>query len=356
VSPTYAGSAPELPGVDQINFLLSSQVPDGCYVPVRVIAGDDVSNEVTIAKASVAGSCAHPLNLSDAELKILDDGGSLAAGTIRFHNDVFGGDLGGYSRVEEAFAAFWDYYAQDIFVLSKALDADRIYFSCQLTGDLLSDPESVSCSRDYDAGGSLTAISQDGRTLDMPGPPSQFCRIYGNGIDDSITYGTRAQLRPPFFSAGNWSVQGHGGVSLRSFEHAFSLPHDVNWTNQESTQILPRDQDVPITWDPQGYSAEDAMVVTIRSDEPALISATGKFYGMVCRSPAQAGRLVLPKDLMRQIEPTASYPALSGRTIQLEIIPRPSKRVVFRIPIVSGGQAPIAIEYSTTQSGFVWIP
>jgi hypothetical protein len=363
IVPIYAGGAPGLPGLDQINFPVSSEIPDGCYVPVRIVTGDGVSNEVTIAKASFPGSCTHPLQLSESDLQALDRGGTLLAGTVRFHNDVFqlGGYLPdlGYNRVEEMFAAFWAHSAQDVFLLSQSLPADAQYFGCELTRDnVYTDPESVSCSSsdDYDAGPSLSITGRDGRTLEMPGPPSRFCRTYGNRLDDSITYDTMAQLPPPFLNQGDWTLVGPGGRTINAFRQSFTLPPVIRWTNRDSVRVLERDHDVPIAWEPEGYNATDSMVVTISTGGFPVPTSPGKVFGLVCRAPALAGMVTIPADLLRQIEPTSSpYPYPDNRILRLEIVPRPTNRVTFTLSSPGSTRAPAVIDYSVTQTGFVWI-
>jgi len=52
----YAGRSSCCSGVDQINVRIPDDAPLGCYVPLRIKAGNTVSNHVTIAIASSAGS------------------------------------------------------------------------------------------------------------------------------------------------------------------------------------------------------------------------------------------------------------------------------------------------------------
>ncbi|MEJ1938283.1 hypothetical protein WDZ92_49445, partial [Nostoc sp. NIES-2111] len=63
----YAGRSPCCAGLDQIDIRIPDDAPLGCYVPLRVRAGNGVSNSVTIAisSASTAGpalACTDTLN------------------------------------------------------------------------------------------------------------------------------------------------------------------------------------------------------------------------------------------------------------------------------------------------------
>jgi len=76
----YAGPAPGLPGIDQINFTIPDGVTNGCYVPLQIEVQGIMSNLVTIAKADTAGACTHPLGLPEATLAALDAGQSILVG------------------------------------------------------------------------------------------------------------------------------------------------------------------------------------------------------------------------------------------------------------------------------------
>src|SRR5207253_5782526 len=62
---SYAGRAPQFPGEDQINFVVPSNVPVGCYVPASVTASGQVSQDVVLSIAPAGASvCVHPFGLS----------------------------------------------------------------------------------------------------------------------------------------------------------------------------------------------------------------------------------------------------------------------------------------------------
>lgn len=59
----YAGRAPCCAGVDQFVFEIPADAPHGCYVPLRVrVAGEAVSNTVTMAIESDQQRCSEPEN------------------------------------------------------------------------------------------------------------------------------------------------------------------------------------------------------------------------------------------------------------------------------------------------------
>lgn len=86
VKPLYAGRAPGLPGVDQINFIVPEGLQQGCYVPVAVETKWSLGKEVTMAVAS-GDICVSEFGLSREALSRLDAGGSVT-GAILILNSV----------------------------------------------------------------------------------------------------------------------------------------------------------------------------------------------------------------------------------------------------------------------------
>jgi len=82
VTPLYAGRAPGLPGVDQINFTIPPDVRVGCFVPLRIATGSAASGGTTMSiTAPSAGPsvCSSEFQLSPAALASLDSRGVVRA-------------------------------------------------------------------------------------------------------------------------------------------------------------------------------------------------------------------------------------------------------------------------------------
>ena len=92
VRPFYAGPAPGMPGVDQINLTLPAEgLPEGCLLRVTVTSGSIVGGNGTIAIADGDGPCVHPWGLTEAQLRLLDEGGRIPAATLSLHDQEFPG-------------------------------------------------------------------------------------------------------------------------------------------------------------------------------------------------------------------------------------------------------------------------
>lgn len=84
VKPLYAGRAPTLFGVDQINFSLPTGTPEGCYVPLQVVTGAAFSSPTTISVSSHASACPSELGLPADTLEALDLGGTIVVDVLNF--------------------------------------------------------------------------------------------------------------------------------------------------------------------------------------------------------------------------------------------------------------------------------
>ena len=84
LNPTYAGRAPQLPGVDEIKFQIPSDAStaDGCFVPIAIEINGALSNFGTIAKATGTEACPAPLGLSKSAIARLAGGGSVSLGLL----------------------------------------------------------------------------------------------------------------------------------------------------------------------------------------------------------------------------------------------------------------------------------
>lgn len=88
VRPLYAGPAPGLPGVDQINFAIPAGVAERCFVPLLVRTAGRDGNSVTLAVAATEPSCKSEFGLGVPALETLDRGGVVRGAVLRFLSDT----------------------------------------------------------------------------------------------------------------------------------------------------------------------------------------------------------------------------------------------------------------------------
>jgi uncharacterized protein (TIGR03437 family) len=82
VKPFYAGRAPTLPGVDQINFYLPDTVLSRCFVPLTVAVGPVSSGPLTFSAGTPGAMCTSELGLSSDLLERLDQGGTVRVAAL----------------------------------------------------------------------------------------------------------------------------------------------------------------------------------------------------------------------------------------------------------------------------------
>jgi uncharacterized protein (TIGR03437 family) len=327
IAPSYAGPAPALPGVDQINFQIpDSGTLDGCYVSVIVKTGDIMSNEATIAKASQPGLCDHPFRLSAADMATLDSGRQILFGEVHLQSD--GPPLPGLVPAlgySPAAAQFLPRNALDIGLLAQPLTVDDSYFVCRPSPTLLIGLiAGVTFLGPIDAGASLTlagpgraaALSGNGPIYDMSGDP------LGTPPSD-----------PPFLVPGTWHIEGPGGKTIGPFQADLVLPPAVRWTNRDNLTTIDRGQDQVVTWDPTGYT--DADVTAVNLSVPSA--------QVFCRAPATTGTLTIPSSLLETLP-------LGSASLRLGIAPRPNRRTLFSLPLTDGSAAQAFFDYSFSET------
>jgi uncharacterized protein (TIGR03437 family) len=328
VPASFAGTAPGLAGMDQINFQLPGDFPAGCYTPVFVTAGSSVSNTVTIA-TSKGGPCAHPLGLSAGQMKALDNGSGIRLGTISFYANVIAPQPGvpdAYTRSESIQASFDVQDAYFVFLISQTLDGGP---GCSLGNPLETYALFVAGGRTPPAGPTLTATDSSGNALSLTADPFGY---YSTQLTAPPTAATSAQLSPPVLSPGPWQINVPGGPVIGAFQQSYTLPPQIRWMNRESLATISRSADVPVIWNPQGYSTDDVVTAIL----PSGIGA------VTCTAPAASGQLTVPASLLQQIPPSeASH---SG---YIMVIVEPKNPTIFGIPVIGSLDAPLLFKYSS---------
>lgn len=116
--PFYAGRAPGLPGVDQINVVMPQGVEPRCFVSLQIVTGGVPSSIETISVSQDArSSCQSELGMSAAALAALDAGGAVHGAILRLTSTTSASN-GSLSQAAEAWMA--DYRIDDLSVLQTS--------------------------------------------------------------------------------------------------------------------------------------------------------------------------------------------------------------------------------------------
>ncbi len=328
VQPTFAGRAPGQPGLDQVNFRLPANVPAGCYIPVSVtVAGNAPSNQVTLA-TSTSAACIHPLGLSPSQLKTLDRGGTVVTGSLTTDTWAYALVAGDpFTRYDNFSLSFLSANSQDVF--SGALTPPPTTSSCTLA--------SVSTSVSVLVPGSLPvlvpAFPDAGSSVTVSGPLPARLTIAKSNESYSQRFESQpapslAALAPSVFPGGSYTLSAPGGSDISAFELPFTLPPTLHWTNRDQLSTIDRSADLVLVWDNQGYEPTDAVYVNLASSATSAI--------VHCIAPAQAGKLVISRDLLQK---TPIAPAI----LSMSVAPDASRPRLISVPLKAGGTAPVPV-------------
>jgi len=145
---------------------------------------------------------------------------------------------------------------------------------------------------------------------------------------------TEALLPPPVFGGGSWNIASKGSSVMRAFDLTYRLPQPIHVENREALASFGRDQDVPVLWDPHGYSTEDRITIELSTDGAGSLT---------CSSPASDGRLVFPAELLKQLSPSGAGPGY------LSITAGPQSPAIYRVDL-NVGSIPVLVRYTFTDT------
>jgi uncharacterized protein (TIGR03437 family) len=333
--PSYAGAAPGLPGVDQINFQFPAGVPDDCYVPIAVEAGGRTGNTPSIAAASAPGPCHHRLGLSADALAALDRGGRVPVSESMVYSDVLPtpDNPALYNRNDTVSLNFMEYDAAGVQTIIGLLYAPEA--GCQKSSTvgalaLLSVPL-------IDAG-TAVVVGPGGVRLSMSGDFGFY-----STTPSATTYALDA-IPPSIFASGDWSVQTSGGKNIAAFQAGLRVPPPLQWTNRATISPVSRTNDLILKWDPTGYTDREWMLGSIGVGAASVI----------CQAPATAGSITIPASSIAQLPGTLT--TATGTKVELWLTPTEANPDLYSVPLTGGGTVPGLATFSYLEMVSVELP
>jgi uncharacterized protein (TIGR03437 family) len=300
VQPSYSGRAPQFPGVDQINFVVPPNAPQGCYVPVQVlVAGANYSNVVTMAIDVNRGTCSdtNPLgslsraggkngaigllriNLTDATTP--SNNGQADIGLAVFQKDSPGGALG-----------------FDLFSSLPPLNACTYYNNLNFLNGLAGGQVPSRGSTSLNAGSAITAIGPNGsRTLpyatsDTPTSPYLGLLGAGGGFSSYIS-------SQPFLSPGSYTISGPGGTDVGPFSLSLNLTASIA-TNLSQISVIDRTKGLALNW--TGGDPASQAVLILGASNDVFTNVSG---GFACLVPLGSSSFTVPPGMMANLPATA---------------------------------------------------
>jgi uncharacterized protein (TIGR03437 family) len=281
------------PGADEILIQIPSgaNVPDGCYVPL-VLTYNSTAVTSTISKTSNGAACVHPFQLSSADMKTLDGGGSIAVGQISMGTTLQVATPTAASRMETASIQFSPMAAADIAAFfapsqnppgCQALVAPGVIAFSYLSGDLFSLFPLINV-------GPSVSLQNGANALSLTGPG------FYSAMLPQPAQGPLTNPPPPAIAGGKWTWSSAGGPDLAASSFGFNLPAPFQLSGSGLVS-LNRNVDQTLTWNGAAF------------DSGAMLNAF--LPGNVnCTMPANSGNLTIPATLLSQV-PAGSLGPLS---------------------------------------------
>ncbi len=306
----YSGRSPCCSGLDQIDFVIPANAPQGCWVPVYVrTSHNTVSNFTSLAIGANGGACSDASNSLSAAVQ---SGGSFGTATLMrmaVHEDV------GVNAPVDVSDDFATYSASNIpsgpytflpFVSAPPAGTCTVYPG---TGDYLQTggvPESPPSALD---GGTQLTISGPGgqKSVTMTGtgaPLGSYLPLYS----------LANQL---FLSPGTYTVTTNGGTNVPGFTTSVTVPPALNWTNRDQITAVDRSQPLTINWS-GAVSSQPVEILGVGSDLPTNSSAL--FF---CVVPAGATSFTVPAQALSPL-PAARLNPLASKDVIYVMTSSPS--------------------------------
>ncbi len=303
-SVVYSGRSPCCSGLDQIDFVVPANAPQGCWVPIYVRTSHaTVSNFGNMAISANGGACS---DSSNSLSQLVQSGGSL--GTITLMRMVVHEDVGVNTPVDVS-NDFATYSALNLasmpfpflpFVAAPPAGTCTVYPAVSDFLQTGSVPESPPAALD---GGNQLSISGPG------GQKSVTTSQNGAPLGSYLPlYGLPNQL---YLSPGTYSVTTHGGANVPGFTTSVTVPPALNWSNQNQVTNVDRSQPLTINWS-GAVSGQPLEIVGVGSDLPTNSSAV--FF---CVVPAGATSFTVPAQALSALPASRLNPLASKDVIYL---------------------------------------
>lgn len=276
------------PGIDEILFEMPAGVADGCYVPLVVAYGNTTVSS-TISKTSNAAPCVHPFQLSTADMRTLDGGGSIEVGEIVLTSTL---------QVATAFAAHRNESAS--LQITPMTAAQIAAFAAQPR--TTSNCNAVPSSGGFSYGGLAESLLgyipnigpstlQSGTTeLMFPAQP-----LNSSATIPAPTEGPLSGPPAPVIAGGMWTWQSAASSDLAASSFSFMLPAPFQ-LNGGTLPSFVHNQDQALTWNGAAFDSGAILNASLTGTD----GSDGELE-INCSAPANAGTLTIPGALLSQI-------------------------------------------------------
>ena len=294
VTPLYAGRSGGSPGLDQINFSVPANVTIGCFVSLQVRAGGRLSNAGTIAVAGPGQSFCTSGTLTEAQLRKLDQGGTLVVGGLELSKHTVDMVIPGLGPLHQK-----SEFVQGAFSRSGAADVGNAGFSATQIGPCTV----VLVASGTVPPGGIAGLLDAGLQLSLSGPnaaniaiPRVDGMVYSATLYDSGLLG-QGGIGSPTLTQGSYTMASNGGADIGAFTAKMDFPSDLVWTNENAVaDPIPRQTPLAIQWTGGGTGL---VQITGAGLTASTSAATGAVF--TCTAQASAGAFTVPVSVLQQM-------------------------------------------------------
>jgi uncharacterized protein (TIGR03437 family) len=360
VTPAYAGRSPQLPGADQINFVLPANVATGCSVPVYVKVGAQTSNAASLAIASGSSDACSDAQYSRETLGRLDQGGNLVTGSFVLSSFATSAVVFGFpiSTTSEGISGSFSRYSAD--QIDDSRSATSGIDSCFVVKRLGNQSSLLTGTppSPLDAGTSLTL---NGPNVSNKSVPRISGGVYGADLSSStggipgigsipgIGGGTSAAT----ISAGTYTLSGAGGADIGSFSASVTVGNKLTVGN--ITDTISRNSPLTVTW--TGGGNDLVSISGVSGTTVAGSSGTNPTYDatvFICTTTASRGSFTVPSSILQQLPATPANALTAGTGIGaltvLSTTQPTTTNGTFTAPLTAGGNIDAGFFISTVGS------
>jgi uncharacterized protein (TIGR03437 family) len=302
----YKGRSSQFPGIDQINFELPGDAPEGCYVPVALRAGGVVSNFTTVSIAASGRSCSDDNSFSAADLETARSTGGLRMNRILLSKFAVQNFVPGVYDTAESKISRYEYPGLLRFVSVGPYSLP--YGSCTTVASGLRAGQIFDIQENPNSGGSQPI---GGAPLTLSGPLGS--RHFGDGSDIGLGGGIpnfTSQFGPEYLVPGAYTLDnGNGGSGIGPYKATLTLPATPVWTNPSDFTTIARTGDITVTWTGPDLDKQYVLFTGLSNNT----GIAGKF---VCAERASAGRLTVPAMVVSTL-PASGTVTVAGQTVPL---------------------------------------
>lgn len=333
----YAGRSPCCAGLDQIDIRIPDDAPLGCYVPLRVRAGNGVSNSVTIAisSASTAGpalACTDTLNPFTDLMR-----NSRRQGLIHFTRT--NAIIDSYNAATEQnttdavralfvdrpanpflFDPYFSYPAPNSCWLQQA--NGNVFKGAPLRG-------AIPASQALDAGPSLRLTTTSNGNATVPKQSTPFAG-YSEVVGSQRASDGTGGLRFEFFNTTR--LEGNAGSAVGAFSAALNSTNLFTWTERSTIDRISRGFPFRAFFTPNDSTAPTILsLVVYTAQQNATVAIT-------CLVPPTTQNFVIPTDILSHLPPSPVRYDGSFAMLGMGVVPLP-RAVPFTAPGLDAGLA-----------------